>query len=166
MGNEIMLTESGNAGMGTATQVGVLTEGSVQFHIGAMSNQAVAFSMPNVYANRLGSGVVTGKTLQDIDVTTQSGAQDAIRIIDEAVTQLAQWRGDIGAFQANFLESTVRSLGTAKENIASSESQIRDADMAVEMTNYTRLQILQQSGMAMLSQANQSTQSILQLLQQ
>jgi flagellin len=82
------------------------------------------------------------------------------------VTQLAQWRGDIGAFQANFLESTVRSLGTAKENIASSESQIRDADMAVEMTNYTRLQILQQSGMAMLSQANQSTQSILQLLQQ
>jgi flagellin len=131
-----------------------------------MSNQAVAFSMPNVYANRLGSGVVTGKTLQDIDVTTQSGAQDAIRIIDEAVTQLAQWRGDIGAFQANFLESTVRSLGTAKENIASSESQIRDADMAVEMTNYTRLQILQQSGMAMLSQANQSTQSILQLLQQ
>ncbi|MBN8690944.1 MAG: hypothetical protein J0L72_09185 [Armatimonadetes bacterium] len=164
-GNTISVTEQGNSGLASATQVGVMTAGSVQFHIGAGSNQSVAFSMPNVYSNRLGTGVVSGKALDNIDVTSQQGAQDAIKIIDQAVVQLAQWRGDIGAFQVNFLESTVRSLGVAKENIQASESQIRDVDMAQEMTNYTRLQILQQSGMSMLAQANQAPQSVLSLLQ-
>lgn len=162
-GNSILLTEQGNA-LTAETQIGVLSAGGVQFHIGAMANHNIAFSMPNVYANRMGSGVVPGQDLSTIDVTTQQGAQEAIRIIDAAVSQLAQWRGDIGAFQVNFLESTVRSLGVAKENLASSESQIRDADMAMEMTAYTRLQILQQSGMAMLAQANQAPQNVLQLL--
>lgn len=162
-GNVVLLTEQGN-NTAAATQIGVLTSGSVQFHIGAGANQAVSYSMPNAYANRLGTGVVAGKDLSLLDVTTQAGAQDAIKIIDAAVTQLAQWRGDIGAFQVNFLESTIRSLGVAKENLSASESQIRDADMAMEMTNYTKLQILQQSGMAMLAQANQAPQSVLQLL--
>ncbi len=164
-GNVILLTEQGN-NTAASTQIGVLTAGAVQFHIGAGANQAVAFNLPNVYANRLGTGIVPGKDLSMLDVTTQAGSQDAIKIIDAAVTQLAQWRGDIGAFQVNFLQSTIRSLGVAKENLAASESQIRDADMAQEMTNYTRLQILQQSGMAMLAQANQAPQSVLQLLQQ
>jgi flagellin len=163
-GNSILLTETGNAGMSAPTQAGVISAGSVRFQIGANSNQAIQFSMPSVFAAQLGGGAVAGKTLADVDLTTQAGAQDAMRIIDAAITQLAQWRGDLGSFQANFLESTVRALGVAQENMAASESQIRDADIAEEMTAYTRLQILQQSGMAMLAQANQQPQNVLQLL--
>lgn len=163
-GNSLRITEQGNAGMTSATQAGVMTAGGVQFHIGAMSNQSIGFSMPNVYANRLGQGIVSGLDLSNIDVTTQQGAQNAIKVIDGAVVQLAQWRGNIGAFQRNFLDSTVRSLGVAKENLTASESSIRDVDIAEEMTNYTRLQILQQSGMSMLAQANQMPQSVLSLL--
>lgn len=165
-GNSITLTENGNSGTSSPTEVGVLTAGGVMFHIGAMADQNVAFSMPNLYANRLGSGAVTNNDLSTIDITTQQGAQDAIKIIDAAVVQLAQWRGDIGAFQSNFLESTMRSLSVAKENLTASESSIRDVDMAEEMTNYTKYQILQQSGLSMVAQANQLPRGVLQLLQQ
>lgn len=164
-GNIILLTEQGNA-TGGVQAIGEMTAGSVSFQIGAGSNQSVAYSMPNVYANRLGHGSIAGEDLSTIDVTSQVGAQQAIQIIDASVSQLAQWRGDIGAFQVNFLESTIRSLGVAKENLAASESQIRDADIAVEMTSYTKYQILQQSGMAMLAQANHAPTNVLQLLQQ
>lgn len=164
-GNSILITEAGNTGMGGATQVGVVSAGSVRFQIGANSNQSIQFSMPSVFSGQLGSGAVPGRTLAEVDLTTQTGAQDAMRIIDAAITQLAQWRGDLGSFQSNFLDSTVRSLGVAQENMSASESQIRDADIAEEMTTYTRLQILQQSGMAMLAQANRQPQNVLQLLQ-
>jgi flagellin len=64
----------------------------------------------------------------------------------------------------NVLESNVRSLGVAKENLAATESQIRDVDIAEEMTSYTKLQILQQSGLSVLAQANSAPQSVLSLL--
>lgn len=165
-GNAILVSESGNAALtGTPTLVGQITAGSVQFQIGANTGQSVSFSLPTVYANRLGTNVIAGKTLADLDVTTQQGAQDAMRIIDDAVRQLAQLRGELGSFQANFLDSTVRSLSIAQENLASTESMIRDADMAKEITEFTRLQILNQSGMSVLAQANNIPQGILQLLQ-
>jgi flagellin len=73
-------------------------------------------------------------------------------------------RATIGSFMKNTLESNVRALGVAKENLAATESSIREVDVAEEMTNYTKLQILQQSGMSMLAQANSAPQSILSLL--
>ena len=164
-GNSINMTESGNTNVGgTATLVGQVTAGTVRFQIGANADQSVQFSMPTVFANRLGTGAVAGLTLADIDVTTQTGAQNAIRVIDGAINQLALMRGELGTFQRNFLESTVRSLGIAQENLTASESQIRDANMAEEITNMTRQQILQQSGMSVLAQANQLPQGILGLL--
>jgi flagellin len=164
-GNTLVLSEQGNATITTiAQQVGVVTAGSVRFQIGAHSEQSVSFSMPVVFANKLGAGIVTGKTLADVDVTTPQGAQDAMKIIDAAVNQLARLRGELGSFQKNFLESTVRSLDIANENLTSSESYIRDADMAAEITQYTKLQILKQSGMSVLAQANQAPQSVLSLL--
>ncbi|MBV6457118.1 MAG: hypothetical protein HONBIEJF_00225 [Fimbriimonadaceae bacterium] len=163
-GNTVLLTENGNAGLAAATQVGVMTAGNVRFQIGPNGNQSTQFSMPVIFANRLGSGAVAGKTLADLDVTTQQGAQDAMKIIDAAVTELAQRRGELGSFQANFLESTSRSLAVAEENLTASESQIRDADMAEEITAFTRLQILRESGMSILAQANQQPQGILNLL--
>jgi flagellin len=164
-GNTVLLNENGNSSITTATQVGVLTAGTVQFQIGANAGQAVQFSMPTVFANRLGTGAVAGQSISTLDVTSQQGANNAMKIIDDAITQLSQARGEIGAFQADFLESTVRSLNVAKENLTSSESSIRDADMAEEITAFTKQQILQQSGMSVLAQANKLPQQVLQLLQ-
>jgi flagellin len=121
--------------------------------------------MPTVFAQNLGTGVVPNGSIATLDVTTQQGAYDAMKIIDSAISQLAMQRGELGSFQKNFLESTARSLDIAKENLTSTESQIRDADMAQEITEYTRLQILQQSGMSVLAQANQQPQQVLKLLQ-
>lgn len=163
-GNSINLTENGNSTITTAVEIGQVSSGAVRFQIGAQSDQSVTFSMPVIFANRLGTSSVSGKTLADLDVTTPQGAQDAMKIIDDAINQLSLTRGQVGSFQANFLESTVRSLGVAEENLTASESQIRDADIALEMTQYTRLNILKQSGMSVLAQASQAPQQVLQLL--
>lgn len=164
-GNVVVMSEAGNTNIGgTATLVGQVTAGTVRFQIGGNADQSVQFSMPTVYANRLGTGVVSGKTLADVDVTTQTGSQNAIRIIDEAINQLAMLRGELGTFQRNFLESNVRSLAVAQENLTATESTIRDADLAKEITAMTKQQILSQSGLSVLAQANQLPQGILSLL--
>lgn len=164
-GNILTVTPGGNQGVwGAGTQVGAITSGTVQFQIGANANQSVLFAMPKTFASDLGTAAISGQSVATIDVTTTLGANNAMAIIDDAITHLAKLRGNLGSFQANYLESNVRSLGVARENLTAAESQIRDADMASEMTRYTQLQILQQSGMSMLAQANQQPQSILQLL--
>lgn len=163
-GNTFQLTEVGNAGLASATAVAQITEGNVRFQIGAFADQSVSFGMPNCFANRLGVNAVSNQSIETLDVTTQTGSSDAMKIIDDAITQLARMRGELGSFQKNFLESTQRSLDIAKENLTSTESSIRDADMAAEITEYTRIQILQQSGMSVLAQANQIPQQIVQLL--
>jgi flagellin len=163
-GNAINLTENGNLNMAGATQIGVVTAGAVQIQFGPNTNQATQLSIPAMFASSLGTSAVPGESVESIDVTTTNGAQNAMKIIDDAITQLARARGEIGSFQKDFLESNVRSLGVARENLTATESQIRDADIAEEITQYTKLQILQQSGMAVLAQANQLPQSVLRLL--
>jgi flagellin len=164
-GNVIKLTEAGNTNLtAAATQGAVLDGNSVRFQIGANANQAAQFSLPKIFASSLGTSAVPGSSFADIDVTTLAGAQNAMEIIDDAITQVAQIRGDLGSFQKNFLESTVRSLSVAQENLTASESQIRDADVAKEITDLTREQILKQSGMSVLAQANKDPQSVLSLL--
>ncbi|MFM7537311.1 MAG: flagellin, partial [Acidimicrobiales bacterium] len=98
-----------------------------------------------------------------IDLTTQTGAQSALSTIDTAIGSVSQYRSSIGAVQ-NRLERTVNNLSVGVENLAASESRIRDTDMAEEMVNFTKSQILSQAGSAMLAQANQSSQGVLQLL--
>ena len=83
--------------------------------------------------------------------------------IDTAITSVSNARSDLGAIQ-NRLEHAVANLGVYQENLSASESRIRDVDVAQEMVNFTRLQILSQSGTAMLAQANQGAQSVLSLL--
>jgi flagellin len=92
-----------------------------------------------------------------------SGASQAIKNIDAAIKTVSSQRADLGAIQNRF-EHTINNLNTAIENTTASESRIRDTDMASEMTNFTRAQVLTQAGTSMLAQANQSTQSILKLL--
>lgn len=162
-GNRLVVTQIGNATAGAQT-IGQVTVGSMRFQIGALSDQSALFSIPSIYADTLGTSSIPGLNLSLIDVTNQQGATNAMKVIDEAVSQVATLRGNLGSFQKNFLESTARSLDVAHENLQASESQIRDADMAMEMSEYTRVQVLRQSGVAVLSQANQAPQAILQLL--
>lgn len=135
-----------------------------QFQIGGNAGQTTNLSLGNFVASQLGGDAVTGLNMSNLDVTTSAGANDAIKVIDAAIDQVSKSRGDIGSFQRNVLESNIRALGTAKENLSATESQIRDTDVAEEMTNFTKLQILQQSGMAVLAQANQAPQAVLALL--
>ena len=99
-----------------------------------------------------------------IAVSTALSASAAIASIDSAITIVNQTRADMGAVQ-NRLEQTISRLNLVAENLQAAESRIRDADMAEEMIKLTKSQILQQSGTAMLAQANQAPQSVLQLLQ-
>lgn len=162
-GNKMVISVAGN-NTAAATVIGQLSVGTMKFQIGALAGQNVDFSIPSFFARDLGTSAVPGTTLATIDLTTGAGAENAIRIIDDAISQLALLRGDLGSFQKNFLESTTRSLAVAAENMSASESTIRDADIAKEMTEFTKVQILRQSGMAVLAQANQSAQSVLSLL--
>jgi flagellin len=147
--------------IGQNTQFGskILLDGTASgliFQIGSEAGQTVTISITAVSASDLG---VSG-----LDVTTATGAQAAIAAIDAAIDTVSTTRVNLGAFQKNTLESNLNSLAIAKENLAASESTIRDADMAAEMVQFTRNQILLQSSSAMLLQANQAPQIILQLL--
>ena len=163
-GNKFSLTVKGNATTATAAAVGQVFSGSSTFQIGANAGQTASLSLGNFAASQLGGGAVSGLNLTNLDLTSQSGATNAISVIDKAITQISKARGDIGNFQRNTLESNVRSLSTAKENLTASESSIRDTDVAAEMTNYTKLQILQQAGLSVLGQANQAPQQVLSLI--
>lgn len=120
--------------------------------------------------NRLGeaSKAVSNESgfnsLKDVNVLQADKATDSIRVIDKALEEVNSFRGQMGAFQANSLESNLNYLRIARENMIGSESVIRDADMADEMMQNTRNQIMLQSSTAMLVQANQNPQRVLQLL--
>ncbi len=146
-----------------------VTQDSLLFQVGANSGQTVKQAIDNVRSNKLGRlavGLATSaKSLADVNVTTTDGANDALKLVDDAINSITTLRGNLGAFQANVLESNINSLGVAKENLASAESAIRDADFAEETVQFTRNQILLQAGTAILTQANAIPQAVLQLLQ-
>ena len=102
--------------------------------------------------------------IDGIDVSTQTGASSAIDKIKKAITYVSSTRGDLGAIQ-NRLEHTINNLSVTTENMTAAESRIRDVDMAEEMMAYTKNNILVQASQAMLAQANQIPQGVLQLLQ-
>ena len=99
-----------------------------------------------------------------ISIATQSGAKAAVDKIKSAINSVSSTRGDLGAIQ-NRLEHTINNLGVTTENMTAAESRIRDVDMADEMMSYTKNNILVQASQAMLAQANQLPQGVLQLLQ-
>jgi len=144
-----------------------VAQNSMKFQVGANHNQTVGISVKSANPESLGRGTVnrTGySSLADIDVRDFQGAQDAILMIDAAIDQISTSRGDLGAFQKNTLESNLSNIRNANENLISSESIIRDVDMAAEMATFTRNQIMSQSATAMLAQANQVPQNVLRLL--
>lgn len=106
----------------------------------------------------------TTNTLQDLDISTFSGAQKALEIVDKALTAVNSSRADMGAVQNRFT-STIANLSSTSENLSASRSRIRDTDYAKETAELTRTQILQQAGTAMLAQAKSVPQNVLSLLQ-
>ena len=158
----ITLTEAGN-GMAVAT-------GAIQFttSLGTDATFTVASNSTDtaVGANTPYSGTPTTSTstVGDIDISTASGAQDAVAILDSALSTVSNSRADLGALQNRF-NSVVSNLQTSAENQSGARSRIVDADFAQETASLTRGQILQQAGIAVLAQANAAPQNVLSLLQ-
>ena len=134
---------------------------SMWFHIGANMDQRVRAYVGTMTAKALGVRDIGDESILRID--TPETANRAIGTLDEAIKKINKQRADLGAYQ-NRLEMSVVGINVAAENLQASESRIRDVDMAKEMVEYTRNQILTQSGTAMLAQANQQTQSVMSLL--
>ena len=132
-----------------------LVDNSTVFQVGANEGEDVAIDIGNMSADALG--------VTRVIVTDRTSAARAISILDTAISKVSTQRAKIGAFQ-NSLEHTVTNLTTTGTNLTAAESRIRDADMSQEMLNFTKLQILSQSGTAMLAQANQLPQTVLSLI--
>ena len=130
--------------------------GAMRLQIGANEHQVLEVNIPAVSLPTMG--------IENVDVSTAEGADDAIDRVDGAIKYVSSVRGRLGAFQ-NRLESTINSLDITSENMTSAYSRIMDVDMAEEMTSYTTYQILAQAGTSMLAQANERPSQVLQLLQ-
>ncbi len=144
-----------------------VTQNSVMFQIGSNDNMSAGISINGIQPHKLGVGIanVSGyRSLEDIDVRTYQGARDSLTLVDAAIARLLDERGKLGAFQKNSLERNISNLKIANENLVSTESTIRDTDMAKEMANHTKNQIKVNAAAAMYAQANQSSQNVLQLL--
>ncbi|MGB0807859.1 MAG: flagellin [bacterium] len=169
---ETAMNQTSQAAMGNFSPVKAgtvsLSQNALVFQIGSNAEQTTSLALRNMRTNSLGTGVDTEsgfRSLAEIDVTGPIKAQDTMRVLDRALEEVSSTRGEIGAFQKNNLESNLNYLRIAHENVMSSESVIRDADMAEEMTGFTRNQIMTDSATAMLAQANSRAQSVLRLLQ-
>jgi flagellin len=134
---------------------GTFTGEALQVGAGATANDQISVSITGVDSTTLGVGT--------IDLSTVAGSQAAITSITKAIDTVSANRGQIGAVE-NRLNETVTNLGNEITNTTASVSRIQDVDMAAEMSNFTRLQVMQQAGTAMLAQANSLPQSVLSLL--
>jgi len=136
----------------------VNSTGGMRLQIGANEGQTMSFNIGDMSATALG---VSG---QSVRVDEQDRASEAITTIDKAIEIVSKQRAALGAVQ-NRLEHTIANLDTSAENLQTAESRIRDVDMASEMVEYSKNNILSQASQSMLTQANQSTQGVLSLLQ-
>jgi flagellin len=146
----------GAALVGSATTSG--SGGSFQVGSGTSANDKINITIGNM------TSAAAGLNLTAVDVSNSAISTANITAIDAAITEVSTLRGNLGAYQNRF-ERTISNLSVTTENLSASESRIRDTDMASEMMSFTRAQILQQAGTAMLAQANSVPQSVLQLLQ-
>ncbi len=136
----------------------VNSTGGIRLQVGANEGQTLSFNIGDMSASALG---VSG---QSVRVDEQDRASEAITTIDKAISIVSKQRSTLGAVQ-NRLEHTIANLDTSAENLQTAESRIRDVDMAAEMVEYSKNNILSQASQSMLAQANQATQGVLSLLQ-
>lgn len=136
----------------------IASSGGMILQVGANEGQTMQFNIGDMSASALG---VSGNNVR---VDTQDRASSAITTIDKAIEKVSKQRSTLGAVQ-NRLEHTIANLDASAENLQQAESRIRDVDMAAEMVEYSKYNILSQASQSMLAQANQSTQGVLSLLQ-
>ena len=136
-------------------------DNSINLQIGTKANQTIKVGLTDMKAQALG---LQGKDNNTIQVGNQKQANAAINVLDAAIQKALDQQTTIGAVQSR-LEYTQSNLTTASENVTAAESTIRDADMAKEMTEYTKNNVLMQAAQSMLAQANQSSSNVLSLLQ-
>ncbi len=136
--------------------------GSMWFHIGSNMDQRVQIYIGTMTSKALGVRNIGDNTI--ISMESPDGSNRAIGSLDQALKIVNKQRADLGAYQ-NRLEHAIKGIDVGAENLQAAESRIRDTDMANEMVNYTKNRILAQAGNAMLAQANQKNQQVLQLLQ-
>jgi flagellin len=165
-GNSITITDAADAANGLSFELSdsaitasvtltVTANGGLNMQIGANEGQDMYVAIGDMRASALG--------VNGVDISTASNAKSAITTINDAITTVSTERAKLGAVQ-NRLEHTIKNLDTSAENLQASESRIRDVDMAKEMMEFTKNNILQQAAQAMLAQANQAPQGVLQLL--
>ncbi len=176
-GNGLRLVSAGgsvvvlSADIATGMVFGALdgTSAGAVFQVGANANQTATVELQSVQASQIGigaSGTFTNvQQLKGVALVSGS-ATEALRVIDKAIDDVTVIRGQLGAFQANTLETAISSLRNSKENLSAAESTIRDVDFAAESAQFTKYNILVQSSTAMLAQANQLPQNVLSLIQQ
>ncbi|MDH5434127.1 MAG: flagellin [Gammaproteobacteria bacterium] len=146
-------------GVNDATGVGVLQFNSVRsYTLSQTTGNTLYAAAANI---TIGSGL---EAVADVEIASQIGAQNTIAVVDQALKAIDGIRGNLGAVQNRFL-STISNLRSVQENAAQARSRIRDTDYAIETSELTKFQVLQQAGLSVLSQANQSSQSVLSLLQ-
>jgi flagellin len=148
-------TESGFGAAGLNGMAIVVTGGTVDFQTGANSGETMSLTIGNMSSSGLG---VDGNNLTD-----KTSAQNALDNVESAINKVSNQRSNLGAKQ-NRLEHRIKNLDTSAENLQAAESRIRDVDMAKEMMEFTKNNILQQAAQAMLAQANAAPQGVLQLL--
>ena len=136
-------------------------DNAITLQVGAAANQSIKVGLTDMRAEALGLKGADGTTL---NISTQTKANAAINVLDNAIQKALDQQTTIGSVESR-LEYTSSNLTTASENVQASESTIRDADMAKEMTNYTKNNVLLQAAQSMLAQANQSSSNVLSLLQ-
>ena len=144
-----------------------VSQNSLAFQIGPNQGQLRRISVDSMSPEQLSNGVENDSnfhSLAEIDVLDADASQDALLLIDQAIDDVSTMRGNLGSFQKNALEANLHGLRVSKENLTASESQLADTDMAQEMSSLVKNQILLASGTAMLAQANQVPQSVIQLL--
>ena len=140
----------------TNVEIDVTGIGAMRLQIGSNEGQVLPVRIPKVSLQNLG--------IEDIDVTTMEGANDAVERLKGANAHISEIRSRLGAYQ-NRLESSINSIDITSENMTAAYSRIMDVDMAEEMTKYTTYQVLTQAGTSMLAQANERPSQVLQLLQ-
>jgi flagellin len=133
----------------------------LSFHVGAAANQAIAVGLDDMRSEALG---LKGSDGSKVSVATQDKANAAVDVFDNAIQKALDQQATIGAIESR-LEYTSNNLTTSSENVQAAESTIRDADMAKEMTEYTKNNVLLQAAQSMLAQANQNSSAVLSLLQ-
>ncbi len=151
---------------GTAGGV-TLIDNSIVFQIGANANQTAKISVDRVTTVSLGLNVTGTQfaNLQQVNVQTETGSQDTIKLVDAAIAQVSTLRGTLGAFQGQTLQATSLNLQSTLTNTTSALSVIRDTDFAAETSNLAKYQVLVQAGTQVLTSSNQQAQLVLALLQ-